>query len=89
MAFTGEPTAAVIGRVAFAARFAGAAQVGIEHAAFLLIAPDVAVDGLVAGRERVGGAQVSGDLFGAPSSAEQSVDLSEVRGGEAPVAARA
>ena len=54
-ALAGQPPAAVVGTVAPA--LAGPAQVGVEQTALTLVAPDVAVDGLVADREQpLGGA---------------------------------
>ena len=62
--FAGETTTAVVGAVAFAPSLASAAQVGVQRAAEDAIAPDVAVDRLVADGERA--AQPAADLFGAP-----------------------
>lgn len=83
----GEPAAAVVSPVALTPLLPGSAQVGVELPAAPLVAPDVAVDGLVAGGESPRQAQVPGDMLGAPLSPEQPVHDREVVGGEALVAA--
>ncbi len=84
-----EPAAAVVGAVALPAPLPRPAQVGVERPALFLISPDVAVDGLVADEEPTGPAEVAGDLFGAPLTAQQLVYQREVFGREAAVTARA
>ena len=61
----------------------------MERHAVLLVAPDVAVYGLVTDGEEFCPAQVARDLFGAPLLAQQLFDEREVASGEALVAARA
>src|SRR3712207_8484661 len=63
--------------VALPAPFPGPAQVGVKQPTAFLIAPDVAVDGLVADRELACAGEMPRDLLGAPLAAEQGVYRSE------------
>ena len=74
--FAGEAAAAVVSAVAFAAPFLRTAKVRVERSAEHAIAPDVAVDGFVADRERT--AQPAADLLGAPAFAKQSFDGAQI-----------
>ena len=87
-ALAGEPAAAVVGPVALAALLHGAAQVPVQLAALAQVAPDVAVDGLVADGERPARAQVPGDLLRAPAPPQQPPDPLQLPGPEARMAAR-
>ena len=49
--FAGQPTSGIIGSVPFSALLGRTAQMQIQAATALSVAPDVAVDGLVADRE--------------------------------------
>src|SRR6186713_134396 len=72
VSFAGEAAAAVVRAVAFASPFLSAAKVRVERSAEHAIAPDVAVDGLVADTQRA--AQVAADLLRAPLLAKQRFD---------------
>ena len=85
--FSGQSSTTVIAAVALAAPLAGPSQMGVEQPSRLLVSPDVAVDGLVADGELPQTAEMSGDLLGTPLAAQQLVDLGEVLGREAQVAA--
>src|SRR2546426_5635072 len=76
--FAGQPPPAVVAAVAFAALFAGAAQVVVQRAAAALVGPDVAVDRFVTDREQVEAAQPPRHLLGAPIFPEQLLDLRPV-----------
>src|SRR5919197_1784681 len=88
-AFTGQFPATIIAAVAFTPTLAGSPEVCVEESSLALVAPDVAVDGLVADREQAFAGEVARDLLGAPLPAQQPVDEREVRGREALVAAGA
>ena len=49
--FAGQPTSGIVGSVPFSALLGRTAQMQIQAATALSVAPDVAVDGLVADRE--------------------------------------
>src|SRR6187200_505415 len=84
--FAGEAATAVVSAVAFAAPFPRTAQVGVERSAEHAIAPDVAVDRLVADAQRI--AQPAADLLGAPAFAKQSFDGAQIGAREALITSR-
>jgi hypothetical protein len=69
--------------------FTERAELSVEQPSGMLVALDVAVDGLVADAQTPETAQMSRDLLGAPLAAQQLVNRSEVVWREAEVAARA
>src|SRR5687767_6976577 len=77
-AFSSQSSTTIIAAIALATTFTGTSQMGVEPSSRRLIAPDVAVDGLVADREVPRTAQVAGDLLGTPFLADQLIDLREV-----------
>jgi hypothetical protein len=87
--FPGQPSATVVGAVAFSALLSGAPQVGVEVATCGLVGPDIAVDGLVTDREPSLGLEAPGDLFGAPEALEAPGHQAPVLGFESAIAAGA
>lgn len=87
-AFSGKPSAAVIGCVAFSPALPGTAQEKVQIAAQAMIPPDVAVDGFVADPQKRPKLQTPGDLLGAPQSKQALLDQRKVGLGEMPVPTR-
>src|SRR5262249_57139167 len=74
--FAGEPAAAVVVPVAFAALLPGAAQVGVQAAAGSLVGPDVPIDGFVTDPEAALVAGPAGELLRTPEFPELGVHTS-------------
>ena len=87
--FSGQPSATVVGAVAFSAFLSGAPQVGVELATGGFAGPDIAVDGLVTDGEPSIGPEAPGDLFGAPQAFEVPGHQAPVFGTESAIAAGA
>src|SRR5512134_35576 len=83
-----QAAAAVIGAVALAAAFLGAAQVPVQRAAHALIRPEVAVDRLVADSELALQSESASYLLWAPVLAQQRSDPGPVHWREPLVASR-
>jgi len=85
---SGEFPAAVIAAVALAPLLAGTAQFPVEHTAFGPIAPDIAIDGLMADRERTAQPQITRDLFRTPLLLEQPYHQTKIPAAKLLVSAR-
>src|SRR6476661_1869851 len=89
MALAGQSSPAVIAPVALAAILARAAKMRIQTTPADLIAPDVAIDGLMTDAQQAPLTQVPGHLLRAPLFADQSVHPMQILEGEAQIAPRA
>jgi len=89
MPFSGQPSATVVGAVAFSALLSGTPQVGVELSSCGFVGPDIAVDGLVTDRELSLGPEAPGDLFGAPETLQTPGHHAPVLGTESAIAAGA
>lgn len=87
-ALAGQPSAAVVGRVALPAALSGTAQKQVQVPTQTVIPPDVAVDGFMADPQKGPELQTPGDLLGAPQSKQALLDQREVGLGEMLVAPR-
>lgn len=89
MAFVGDPSAAVVGAIAFAALFGSASQVSPKPPASGAILPNIQIDRFMAESALIVASQVPGNLFGAPALAEQPPDEGVVLLGVVAIAPRA
>ena len=72
--FAGQPTTGIVASVPFSTLFGRTAQMQVQASALLSVAPDVAVDGLVADRELPRTSQPACSLLRAPLLLDTGLD---------------